>query len=92
MLADIAARVLARRTRFRTEAGRLGAIPLRQGFLVKDLVGVEVGHRHFGGGDQVVFPIRNLEEIFLEFGKLARACMVLRLTMSGGRISVRPCS
>ena len=34
---------------------------------------MEVGHRHFGGGDQVVFPIRNLEEIFLEFGKLARA-------------------
>ena len=51
MLADIAARVLARRTRFRTETGRLGAIPLRQGFLVKDLVGVEVGHRHFGGRD-----------------------------------------
>ena len=34
---------------------------------------MEVGHRHFGGGDQVVFPIRNLEKIFLEFGKLARA-------------------
>ena len=52
VLAQHAPGVLAGGTRFGTEALGPGGVATRQGGLVGDLVGVEVGQGHFGSGDQ----------------------------------------
>ena len=52
MLADHAARVLARRTRFGAEARRERGDADRQLGLVGDLLAHEIGERHFGGGNE----------------------------------------
>src|SRR3954471_24139422 len=52
MLADHAARVLAGRARFGTEAGRVGRDAPRQFGFVDDGFADEIGERDFGGGDE----------------------------------------
>ena len=58
MLADHAARVLARRAGLGAEARRPGGYAHRQLRLVDDLLAHEIGQRHFGGGDE---PLVDLE-------------------------------
>ena len=71
--ADKPARVLARAARLGAEAGRGRAVGAGQVGLVQHFARVQVGKRHFGGGDKVVFPFAQLEQIFLKLGQLARA-------------------
>ena len=52
MLADHAARVLARGAGLGAEARRPGGDAHRQLRLVDDLLAHEIGERHFGGGDE----------------------------------------
>ena len=74
MLADEAAGVLAGGAGLGAEAGAEGAVAEGQLLAVEDLVGVVVGDRHLGGGDEeaLVAP-RGLEEVLLELGELAGA-------------------
>ena len=41
--------------------------------LVQDLVAMDVGQRHLGGGDQVEVEALDLEQVFLELGQVAGA-------------------
>ena len=60
MLADHAARVLARGAGLGAEARRPGGDAHRQLRLVDDVLAHEIGERHFGGGDEP--EIRSLGE------------------------------
>ncbi len=73
VLADQAAGVLAVGTGLRPEAGGVGRVIKRQGLLLQDLVLMDVGQGHLGRRDQEIVPLLQLEEILLEFGKLAGA-------------------
>ena len=72
--ADDAARILARAARFRAETGCGRTIGARQLGFVQHFAGVQVGQRHFGGGDEVIVPFPQLKKIFFKLGQLARAC------------------
>ena len=52
VLADHAARVLARRARLRAKRQGPGGEAQRQGFFVDDALAHEIGQRNFGGGDE----------------------------------------
>ena len=54
MLADHAARVLACRSRFGAEAGRIGGHADRKLLFVEHLLAHQIGERGFGGRDQPV--------------------------------------
>ena len=73
VLADDALGVLAVGAGLAAEAGGEGAVAQGQLVAGDDLVAVQVGHRHLGGGDEVQgrFPVRNLEQVRLELGQLA---------------------
>jgi len=76
VLADHAAGVLAVAARLRAKAGRVGDELERQGIAGKNLAAHHVGHRNFGGGDQVelaAVTARHHEQVFLELGQLAGA-------------------
>ena len=57
MLADDAARVLARRARLGAEAGRVGRQTDRQPRLVQNLVAIKIGDRNLGGWYQPVIIV-----------------------------------
>ena len=76
VLADHATGVAARGTGFAAEARGVGDELDRQVLGVDDLVGNDVGQRHFGGRDQVEVGFAfagNLEQVFLELRQLAGA-------------------
>ena len=73
VLANQALGVLAVRAGFGPEAGRMGAEPDRQLRFVDDLACVDVGQGNLGRGDQEIIRVVELEQVFLEFGQLARA-------------------
>ena len=74
VLADHAARVAAVGTRLAAEARRVCDIFQRQLVARHDLFAHHIGHRHFGGRDQieVFLPLTHLswhlEQVFLELG------------------------
>ncbi len=73
MLAQHAARVLARGARLGAEAGGPGGIAQGQLALVDDRVGDEAGERHLGGRDEAEVEFLDLEEVVAELGQVARA-------------------
>ena len=73
VLADEAPDVLTVGAGLGAEAGRVSGIFEGQVVLLQDFVPVDVGHRHLRGGHQKIIPILQLEEVFLELGKLAGA-------------------
>ena len=76
VLADHAAHVAPARTGFRTEARRVADELERQAFGGEDFVAHDIGHRHFGGRDQVkriLVAAQHLEQVFLEFRQLTGA-------------------
>ena len=76
MLADHAAGVAAVGAGLRAEARRVGDELQRQRFGGDDLVAQQVGHRHFGGGDEIqLVRIRagHVEQVFLELRQLPGA-------------------
>ena len=85
VLADDAARVLACGSSFGAETGRVGREADGQASFVENLVAIEIGDRHFGGGNQPVVVVFELaarnglrirvgtaEEVFGELGQAAR--------------------
>ncbi len=52
MLADVPARILTGRTGFAPEVRRVGAVLNRQQLASDDFIAIEVGHRHFRGGNE----------------------------------------
>ena len=72
VLSDVAPGVLAVGSGLGAEAGGEGGVADGQLLLTQDLLAVEVGDRHLGGGDQVgrgaVDGLGQLEEILLELG------------------------
>jgi len=78
MLADHAAGVLAVGTRLGAETGGVGDPLARHVIRLDDLVADQVGHRHLGGGDQVVARFAaELEQILLELGQLPGAAQAV---------------
>ena len=76
VLADHAARVLAVAAGLGAEARRVADELERQRLGGDDLVAHDVGHRHFGGRDQVELAAvgaRHAEQVFLELRQLAGA-------------------
>ena len=65
--------VLAVRSRFTPEAGRVRHVPLRKRGPVEDLVPVDVGDRHFRGRDEEEVVRRQTVQVVLELGELPRA-------------------
>ena len=73
MLPDQAPGIPAGAARLAAEAGAVGAVFDRQAIPVQDLVPVQVGDGHLGGGDQEIVRARHLEGVLLKLGQLARA-------------------
>ena len=73
MHADEAAGIPAGGAGFGAEAGRGGRVAPREILLIQNLTRVQIGERHFRGGDEVVILLAQPEEVLLELGKLARA-------------------
>ncbi len=79
VLADEPAHVLAVRARLAAEAGRVGRVRDRQPVALEDLLAVQVGQRHLGGGDEVevvralVALARDAKRVVGELGQLAGA-------------------
>src|SRR5690348_6722593 len=73
VLADDAAHVLAIRTGFAAEAGRVSGDGEREARGVNGLVAIEVGERHFRGGNEPEIVIFDLERIAGKLWQLAGA-------------------
>jgi len=73
VLTDQPPRVLAVGAGLRAEAGRIRHKVHGQQVFVEDFVPVNVGDRNFGRRNQVVLHAFDLEQVFLELRKLARA-------------------
>ena len=74
VLADQAANVGAVGSRLAAKARRVGGIANRQLPAVENLLAVQVGQRHFGGGNEIEIPVAaDLEEILLELRQVAGA-------------------
>ncbi len=74
MLADESAHILSVRSGFAPEARRVRRVAKRKLAAVQNLLAMQVGQRHFGGGHQIEIPLPcNLEQILLELGQLAGA-------------------
>ena len=73
VLTDEPANVAAVGAGFGTEAGGVGRIPQRQRRFFQDLVAVQVGHRHFSGGNQEKVLWVDAEKIGFEFREVARS-------------------
>ena len=73
VLADEAAGVLAVGAGLGAEAGRVGGVFDRQGRFLQGFASVDVGHRHFGRGDEPQVPALDPEQVLLELGQLAGA-------------------
>jgi hypothetical protein len=87
VLADHAAHVAAAGTGFGTEARRVADELQRQRLGSEDFVADDVGHRHFGGRDQVervLVAAQHLEQVFLELRQLAGAMQAGGVDQVGG--------
>ena len=74
MLADQAAHVGAVRSRFASEARRVGRVLQRQLTPVENLFAMEIRQRHFGRRNQEQIPVaRDPEQILFELRQVARA-------------------
>lgn len=76
VLANHAAHVAPARTGFGTKTRRMADKLERQRFGGKNFVAHDIGHRHFGGRNQierVLIAAQHLEQVFLEFRQLAGA-------------------
>ena len=74
VLADHAASVLAVTAGFGTKAGRISGPLHRQLRRVENLFTIVIGHRNFGGGDEIKAAlVFKLEKVLFELGQLAGA-------------------
>ncbi|MPN39050.1 hypothetical protein SDC9_186576 [bioreactor metagenome] len=73
VLTDQAAGIASGGTGFSAEAGGIGAIFQRQIAAGKNLIAMQVGHGHFGGGDQEILQPLQLEHILFKLGQLTGA-------------------
>lgn len=71
--ADHAARVLARAARFAAETGRVGGVVNGEMLFGEDFLAVQIGHRHFGGGNKKKVFALDAVHVLFKFRELAGA-------------------